>query len=324
MALGIARIAGTVAVVTAVVAAAATTGGAPAVPPAAAAAAAQAPLPVAETPVPAPAPAPAPAEAEQAPDPAGPRRLTGTAGTSLNAALAAAGVSERIAQDYLRAIGSKISLADGISVADRFDLVVDGPAGSERLLYAGLDRMGALDVQLMRWAADGKSGWVDATGTGAQAEAMRMPVAGGVSSGFGMRTHPVYHAKRFHKGVDLRAGAGTPIRAPADGRVAYAGWAGGYGRQVRLGHADGLATTFSHMSRIAAAPGARVHAGEVIGYVGSTGLSTGPHLHYEVYKNGKAVNPMAARLIGESAMGREERHAFNAQLRALLTSGQGG
>ena len=124
----------------------------------------------------------------------------------------------------------------------------------------------------------------------------------------------------FHRGVDLRAAAGTPIRAPAAGRVLSAGWSGGYGRQVRLSHGEGLATTFSHMSRIAAAPGSLVQAGEVIGYVGSTGLSTGPHLHYEVYKNGKAVNPMAARMIGESAMGREERHAFNARLRALLTS----
>jgi murein DD-endopeptidase MepM/ murein hydrolase activator NlpD len=153
---------------------------------------------------------------------------------------------------------------------------------------------------------------------------MRMPVSGGVSSSFGMRTHPVYHSQRFHRGVDLRAAAGTPIRAPASGRVLYAGWSGGYGRQVKLSHGEGLATTFSHMSRIAAAPGSMVQAGEVIGYVGSTGLSTGPHLHYEVLKNGKAVNPMAARMIGESAMGREERHAFNARLRSLLTGGQGG
>ena len=263
----------------------------------------------------------APPTEQTAPPEAGPRRLTGVAGTNLNAALAAAGVPERIAQDYFRAIGGKIRLADGISIADRFDLVVDGEAGSEQLLYAGLDRLGAIDVQLMRWVQDGKSGWVDATGTAAQAEAMRMPVAGRVSSSYGMRRHPIYHSQRFHRGVDLKAAAGTPIRAPAGGRVLHAGWSGGYGRQVKLAHGEGLATTFSHMSRIAAAPGTLVNAGEIIGYVGSSGLSTGPHLHYEVLKNGKAVNPLAARVIGEASMGREERHAFNARLRALLISG---
>ena len=322
MGLGVAKIAGTAALVTVLVAAAAVAAsGSPAAPqPEADAPAPQASLD------PLPPPAEAGAQAEAAPlDPAAPRRLTGVAGTNLNAALAAAGVSDRLAQDYLRAVASKIRLADGVSTADRFDLVVAGAPGSEQLLYAGLDRMGALDVQLMRWASAGRSSdWVDATGTGAQAEAMRMPVAGSVSSSFGMRRHPVYHSQRFHRGVDLRAAAGTPIRAPSSGRVTYAGWAGGYGRQVKLAHGDGLSTSFSHMSRIAAAPGAAVSAGEVIGYVGSTGLSTGPHLHYEVLKNGKAVNPMAARMIGESAMGREERFAFNAQLRALLVSGHGG
>lgn len=253
----------------------------------------------------------------------GPRRLTGLAGADFNQSLERAGVPAKIAQAYLRALAGKIELAGGISVADRFDLVIDGPPGSEQLLYAGLDRVGALDVQLMRWTADGRTGWVDATGTAAQAEAMRMPVAARVSSSFGMRRHPIYHSRRFHKGVDLKAGSGTPIRAPSAGRVVYAGWAGGYGRQVRIGHGDGLTTSFSHMSRIAAAPGAWVRAGEVIGYVGSSGLSTGPHLHYEVLQNGRPVNPLAARLVGETGMEREERMAFNARLRALLTGRPG-
>ena len=264
--------------------------------------------------------APVPAKAAS-----GPVRLTGVAGDNLNRALAEAGVSNSMAADYLRAISGRIRLADGISIADRFDLVVERGQGAdgksqERLLYAGLDRVGASDVMLMRWAADGKSGWMDAADTEGAAQAMRRPVAGGVSSSFGTRVHPILGSHRFHRGVDLRAGAGTPIRASAGGRVTYAGWNGGYGRQVMVDHGKGLATMYAHMSRTAARAGQQVRSGEVIGFVGSTGLSTGPHLHYEVLQNGKPVNPLAVRYVGNQGLDREERLAFNARLRALLTA----
>ena len=259
------------------------------------------------------------ATAAATPADSGPQRISGTAGDNLNRAMAAAGVPDAIAQEYLRAIAGRVPLASGISVMDRFDLVIDrGGGGGPRLLYAGLDRVAASDVQLMRWSEHGKSGWVDANGTDAAAEAVRTPVAGRISSGFGMRYHPILGRERFHKGVDLAVSFGTPIHAAADGRVTFAGWAGGYGRQVRIGHAGGLATAYGHMSRIAAAPGELVHRGDVIGYVGSSGLSTGPHVHYEVFKNGQPVNPMTVRYVGSAGMEREERHAFNDRLRALL------
>jgi len=249
----------------------------------------------------------------------GPERINGLAGTNLNQAMTAAGVPNAVAQEYLRAIAGRIALANGISVEDRFDMVVDTSDGAPKLLYAGLDRVGASDVQLMRWTEDGKTGWVDANGTDAAAEAMRTPVSGSVTSGFGMRFHPILGRERFHKGVDLRATLGTPIHAAADGRISFAGWAGGYGRQVRISHPDGLATAYGHMSRIAAAPGELVHRGDVIGYVGSSGLSTGPHLHYEVFKNGRPVNPMTVRYVGGTGMEKQERRDFNARLRSLLT-----
>jgi murein DD-endopeptidase MepM/ murein hydrolase activator NlpD len=232
--------------------------------------------------------------------------------------MAEAGVPGAVAQEYLRALATRIRLSDGISVEDRFDLVI----GEGRLLYAGLDRVAASDVQLMRWAVDGRTGWIDATGADI-AEAMKMPVNGRISSGFGKRYHPILHAMRMHKGVDVGAAWGTPIRASADGRVTYAGWAGGYGRQVRIGHGEGLATSYSHMSRIAAASGQYVHRGDVIGYVGSSGLSTGPHLHYEVFKNGAPVNPMVARTVGGGSLDRQEQRAFDDRLRALLTGRMG-
>ena len=121
-----------------------------------------------------------------------------------------------------------------------------------------------------------------------------MPVesARAMSSGFGMRVHPVLGGRRAHKGIDLPAATGTPIRATADGVVEMADWFGGYGLYVQLEHGGSMETRYGHMSRIAVAAGQTVHKGDVIGYVGTTGRSTGPHLHYEVRVNGEAVNPV--------------------------------
>jgi murein DD-endopeptidase MepM/ murein hydrolase activator NlpD len=113
-----------------------------------------------------------------------------------------------------------------------------------------------------------------------------------MSSGFGMRVHPVLGGLRAHKGIDLPATTGTPIHASADGVVGKADWFGGYGLFVELEHGAGMETRYGHMSRIAVAEGQHVRKGDVIGYVGSTGRSTGSHLHYEVRIGGEAVNPI--------------------------------
>ncbi|MBW8753680.1 MAG: M23 family metallopeptidase [Sphingomonadales bacterium] len=115
-----------------------------------------------------------------------------------------------------------------------------------------------------------------------------------LSSGYGMRRHPILGVMRPHMGVDLAAPTGTPVYATADGVVSSAGWRGGYGLSVTLGHARGFETRYGHMSRINAIPGGRVRRGDVIGWVGSTGLSTGPHLHYETLVRGEAVNPLSS------------------------------
>lgn len=120
-----------------------------------------------------------------------------------------------------------------------------------------------------------------------------IPVEGvRLTSGYGMRVHPVLGGRRAHKGIDLGAPVGTPIRATADGVVNMADWNGGYGLYVELAHGSDMETRYGHMSRIAVAQGQQVRKGDVIGYVGSTGRSTGPHLHYEVRVNGESVNPM--------------------------------
>jgi murein DD-endopeptidase MepM/ murein hydrolase activator NlpD len=222
------------------------------------------------------------------------RRFTGRVGPDLSASLAAAGVPEAGGREYVWLLGKAIHLADdGLSVDDRFDLVIQrNPDGSlGQLLYAGMDRIARADIELMKWTDGRQVIWVNADGVGGDgSQAIKMPVQGRLTSGFGERFHPILGYERFHAGLDLAAAAGTPIVAAADGKVVSAGWSGGYGQAVEIAHAGGIETKYGHMSRIAAYAGEIVRRGEVIGYVGSTGLSTGPHLHFEVMKNGRPVN----------------------------------
>lgn len=118
------------------------------------------------------------------------------------------------------------------------------------------------------------------------------PVNGRLTSGFGYRRHPILGSSRFHAGVDFGVGHGTTIRAADSGRVIFAGWRGGYGRTVIIDHGGGISTLYAHASQIFVSQGQNVSQGQAIAAVGSTGLSTGPHLHFEVRQNGNPVNPM--------------------------------
>lgn len=121
----------------------------------------------------------------------------------------------------------------------------------------------------------------------------RNPVEGvAFTSGFGMRYHPILHQRRAHKGVDLAAPIGTPVYAPADGVVGKAEWFSSYGLYIQLEHGAEIETRYGHLSRLNVSAGQKVHKGDLIGFVGTTGRSTGPHLHYEVRIDGIAVNPI--------------------------------
>jgi murein DD-endopeptidase MepM/ murein hydrolase activator NlpD len=249
-----------------------------------------------------------------------PLRIGGIVGPDLTRSLRAAGVPETQGRAYLAALATSINLSTGISVDDRFDLIIDREDGRlGGLVYAGLDRVGRNDVELMWWTEGSRTRWVDAQTLGAE-QGMEMPVSGRVTSGFGERFHPILQRRRMHDGVDLAAAYGSPIVAATDGRVISAGWRGGYGRAVAIQHAGGIETLYGHMSRLAASAGQWVRQGQVIGYVGSSGLSTGPHIHYEVHKGGRLVNPLSVRMVVSPIQG-EELHAFNNRLRGLLTSG---
>jgi len=259
-----------------------------------------------------------------------PLRISGRVGSSLYFSARAAGVPGKAVEAYIRTLSAQMSLGRDIGPDDRFDLIVShrrtasGEAESGQLLYAGLDRASGRDVQLLPWTIDGQTRWFEASGVGRTAGSMSQPVAGSISSGFGMRRHPILRFARMHRGIDFRAQYGQPIYAATAGQIVRTGWAGGYGKQVRIAHGGGLMTSYSHMSRIVAQPGASVRQGQVIGYVGSSGLSTGPHLHYELYRNGVAINPMSVRFVTRSLLEGAELQAFRARLREMLAVTAGG
>jgi murein DD-endopeptidase MepM/ murein hydrolase activator NlpD len=146
---------------------------------------------------------------------------------------------------------------------------------------------------------DGVVDYYDDTGKSAKKFLVRKPVADGIMrSGFGVRKHPVLGYTRAHTGVDWAAPMGTPIYASGNGTIEKIGWEGGYGRYIRMRHANGYETAYGHMSAFARGMevGTRVRQGQVIGFVGSTGLSTGPHLHYEIIINTRFVDPMKVKL----------------------------
>lgn len=249
-----------------------------------------------------------------------PLRIRGTVGPSLYRSARAAGAPASAVQAYLKALGQQIDIGS-LRASDTFDIIVQhrraatGERQAGALLYAGVDRDEKPSVQLMRWGRDGQ--FYEASGVGEQRSGLVAPVPGRVSSGFGMRRHPILKYKRMHAGLDFKASYGTPIVAVTEGRVSGAGRMGGCGNAVRLNHASGLQTRYCHMSRIAVSSGQSVRRGQVIGYVGSTGLSTGAHLHYEMYRGGRAVDPASVKFVTRAQLSGAELAQFRDTLATI-------
>jgi len=247
-------------------------------------------------------------------------RVQGAVTDGLYWSIRDAGVSPQITADYLHALSTRIDVGSDIAPYDRFDLVI--AKGSGQLLYAAVHHAeGGGDVELLKWNEDGHTDWFDGTAGQTQSSGLMAPVAGHITSGFGMRYHPILHYERFHAGLDFGAPYGSPIVAAANGQVVAAGWAGGYGHEVQIAHGGGVLTLYGHMSGIVAQPGEKVRQGQVIGYVGSTGLSTGPHLHFEVRVDGRAVNPLDVKLQTRSAVSSADEAAFKARLKQMQAIG---
>ena len=250
-----------------------------------------------------------------------PLRIRGVVGSSLYRSARAAGAPVKAIQQYLQAIDSHLSLDGDLAPGATFDMIVGykrsaaGESEVGQLLFAGLEAGGKPRAQLLRWGPEGQ--FFEASGIGKPRASLFAPVAGRITSLFGPRRHPILGYTRMHAGIDFGAGHGAPIFAVSDAVVTYAGRHGGHGNYVRLEHGSGMASGYAHMSRIAVGAGTRVRAGQVIGYVGSTGLSTGPHLHYEVYKHGRTVNPMGVRFAVAQQVDAAQLAAFKARLAAI-------
>ncbi len=252
-----------------------------------------------------------------------PLRIRGTVGDSLYRSARAAGAPASAVQAYLKTLGQYVNLDRDVRADDTFDFIVahrraaTGERQAGQLLYAGLERDEKPRVQLMRWGKDGE--FYEASGVGEQRGGLMAPVAGRTTSRFGMRRHPILGYRRMHSGLDFKAGYGTPIVAVTDGRVTGAGRMGGCGNAVRLRHDGGIDTRYCHMSRIAVNRGQSVRRGQVIGYVGSTGLSTGAHLHYEMYRNGRAIDPASVQYVSRAQLAGAELRRFKDALARIRT-----
>ncbi len=198
-------------------------------------------------------------------------------------------------------------------IETRIDELTGKPFNGATLHYLSLTLSGDRLEYYRHEHEDGTVAWYDADGNAATRTLMRTPVNGArLSSGFGKRKHPILGYSKLHRGVDFAAPTGTPIMAAGSGTIEYAGRNGGYGNYVRIRHNSTYKTAYAHMSKIKSGitKGARVKQGEIIGYIGSTGQSTGPHLHYEILVNNKKTNPMTVRLPAGTSIIDSERPLF--------------
>ncbi|RUV92195.1 MULTISPECIES: M23 family metallopeptidase [unclassified Mesorhizobium] len=215
------------------------------------------------------------------------------------------GMSKSMTQKLIKLLASDVDFQSRLSPSDRLEVLFSQPDGddqtsdSSELLYVSATFGGQTRNFYRFQMQDGGTDYFDENGSSAEQFLLRNPLpAGKFRSGFGARRHPILGYVRMHTGVDWAAPIGTPIIAAGNGVVEKVGWAGGYGKQIIIRHANGYETSYNHQSAFAKGiePGVRVRQGQVIGYLGQTGLATGPHLHYELIVNGTKVDPMRVRL----------------------------
>ncbi len=234
-----------------------------------------------------------------------PAFASGTIDGSLYLSAREAGLNDRLTMELAGIFGWDIDFVYDVRKGDQFEVVyeelyLDGQKfDTGRILSARFVNRGEENLALLYTNSDGDSDYYAPNGKSMRKAFLRTPINARVSSPFNMqRRHPVLDVVRPHEGTDYAAPPGTPIKAAGVGRVKFAGWKGGYGRTVILQHGDNITTLYAHMSRLGKGikNGTRVKQGETIGYVGSSGMVTGPHLHYEFRVNGAPRNSRTVKL----------------------------
>lgn len=249
----------------------------------------------------------------------------GTIDGSLYASAKAAGVPETVVISLIHIYSYDVDFQREVKSGDKFDVLyttyVDEAGQTIRggdIAYAELT-LGRTKKPLYRFTTsdDKTTDYFTAKGWSGKRQLMRTPIDGArLSSRFGMRRHPVLGYTKMHKGVDFAAPRGTPVMASGNGVVKMARWFGGYGNFIQLTHTNAYSTGYGHLSRFARGirPGVRVRQGQVIAYVGTTGRSTGPHLHYEVLVKSKQINPMGVKLPTGRELGGKDLALFQANV----------
>ncbi|MBV4548893.1 MULTISPECIES: peptidoglycan DD-metalloendopeptidase family protein [Pseudomonas] len=252
----------------------------------------------------------------------------GVINSSLSQSAARAGLSHSMTMDMASVFGYDIDFAQDIRQGDEFDViyeqkVINGKAvGTGPILSARFTNRGKTYTAVRYTNKQGNSSYYTADGNSMRKAFIRTPVDfARISSKFSMgRKHPILNKIRAHKGVDYAAPRGTPIKAAGDGKVLLAGRRGGYGNTVIIQHGNTYRTLYGHMQGFAKGvkTGGSVKQGQVIGYIGTTGLSTGPHLHYEFQVNGVHVDPLGQKLPMADPIAKSERARFLAQSQPLM------
>lgn len=246
---------------------------------------------------------------------------------ALDTSLRRCGGDESMAMQVAVILSDRLHPALELRAGDELRLVIDKLMDGDQLVrYMGVIALQVRPVTgetvtALRMRGDHGEGYYAADGTSVEAMFLRQPLrTGRTTSGFGMRLHPILHQMKAHYGVDFAAGTGTPVFAAADGTLAAAHKAGAAGNLVRLRHSDGYVTEYMHLHKFAAglAAGNRIDKGQTIGYVGTTGRSTGPHLHFGVKKNGKYLDPTSVSNELQPGLTARAKKAFASEAAELL------